>query len=237
MITQRQSDSISSDAIETDSIKSDPIEIEQGSMVEQSGVEAIATIDGVAEEQLYRSSVYKVLAGLLRTAPDNNALEQVSAFAAIEQEGDELALAMSMLGLSAKASDANSIDDEFHALFIGLGRGELMPYASWYLTGFLMEKPLSALRDELAALGFERSENVHEPEDHIAALCEVMAMMIDEGYALNQQASFFTTHMSNWLNHFFTDLSQADSAVFYRSVGRFGQAFSTFEKQYLTMTV
>ncbi len=225
MITQRQSDSISSG----------PISTVQKPVVET--IEPVETMDCVPEEQHYRSSVYKVLAGLLRTAPDSDALEQVSAFAAIEQEGDELALAMSMLGLSAKESDADSVDDEFHALFIGLGRGELMPYASWYLTGFLMEKPLSALRDDLAALGFERSENVREPEDHIAALCEVMAMMIDEGFAIQQQENFFTGHMSSWLDHFFKDLSQAESAVFYRSVGRFGQAFSAFEKRYLTMPV
>lgn len=222
MITQRQSDSINT---------------EQESIVEKTTVESDETVNCVSEEQHYRSSVYKVLAGLLRIAPDNDALQQVSAFASIKQEGDELALAMSMLGLSAKASNTNAVDDEFHALFIGLGRGELMPYASWYLTGFLMERPLSALRDELAALGFERSEDVHEPEDHVAALCEVMAMMIDEGFAIHQQEQFFTTHMSNWFDHFFTDLSQAESAVFYRSVGRFGQAFSAFEKQYLTMSV
>ena len=222
MITQRQSDSINT---------------EQESIVEKTAVESDETVNCVSEEQHYRSSVYKVLAGLLRTAPDKDALEQVSTFASIETDGDELALAMSMLGLSAKASNASAVDDEFHALFIGLGRGELMPYASWYLTGFLMEKPLSALRDELAILGFERSQDVHEPEDHVAALCEVMAMMIDEDFTVHQQEKFFTTHMSDWFGHFFTDLSQAESAVFYRSVGRFGQAFSAFEKQYLNMSV
>ena len=222
MITQRQSDSINT---------------EQESIVEKTAVESDETVNCVSEEQHYRSSVYKVLAGLLRTAPDKDALEQVSTFASIETDGDELALAMSMLGLSAKASNASAVDDEFHALFIGLGRGELMPYASWYLTGFLMEKPLSALRDELAILGFERSQDVHEPEDHVAALCEVMAMMIDENFTVHQQEKFFTTHMSDWFGHFFTDLSQAESAVFYRSVGRFGQAFSAFEKQYLNMSV
>jgi TorA maturation chaperone TorD len=227
MITQRQSDSINVE----------PKPVVKKTIVEKSVAESVMAMDGHAEEQHYRSAVYRVLAGLLRTAPDNDALGQVSAFASIEPQADELALAMSMLGVSASASNADSVDDEFHDLFIGLGRGELMPYASWYLTGFLMEKPLSSLRDELAALGFERSADVHEPEDHVAALCEVMAMMIEEGFALKQQEYFFTTHMSNWLEHFFIDLSQADAAVFYRSVGRFGQAFSTFEKHYLTMQV
>jgi len=233
MITQRQSDPTKLDSTRAGSTGSDSISTVQKPVAGKP----VTTMDCITEEQHYRSSVYKVLAGLLRTAPDNMVLQQVSAFAAVEQEVDELSLAMSMLGLSAEASDADSVDDEYHELFVGLGRGELMPYASWYLTGFLMEKPLSALRDELAALGFERSEDVHEPEDHVAALCEVMAMMIDEDFAIHQQAHFFTSHMSNWLDHFFTDLSQANAAIFYRSVGRFGQAFSSFEKRYLTMSV
>ncbi len=187
------------------------------------------------QEQHYRSAVYKVLANLLQNAPDSDALQQVATFAGIESQGEELALLMSMLGVSAAATDADAVDDEFHELFIGLGRGELMPYASWYLTGFLMEKPLSILRDDLLALGFERGEGVHEPEDHVAALCEVMSIMIDEDFTQSQQALFFTTHMSTWLERFFADLSQADAAVFYRSVGRLGQVFIAFEKHYLTL--
>ena len=227
MITQRQSDSISSALVNR----------EQGPVAEKLAVEPVAVMDSIAEEQHYRSSMYKTLAGLLTAAPDNDVLQQVSVFSAVEQDVDDMSLAMSTLGLAAQASDAASVDDEFHALFIGLGRGELMPYASWYLTGFLMEKPLSSLRDDLAVLGFARSDKVHEPEDHIAALCEVMAMMIDEKFSLQQQGDFFSKHMSNWPDHFFTDLSQADAAVFYRSVGRLGQAFCAFEKQYLTMSV
>lgn len=227
MITQRPSDSISSTLTNT----------EQKSIVEDFSVEPVAVMDSIAEEQHYRSSMYKTLAGLLRSAPGNDVLQQITVFSAVEQDVDDMSLAMSTLGLSAQANDAASVDDEFHALFVGLGRGELMPYASWYLTGFLMEKPLSSLRDDLAVLGFERSDEVHEPEDHIAALCEVMAMMIDENFSIHQQAEFFMRHLSNWQEHFFSDLSQADAAVFYRSVGRLGQAFSAFEKQYLAMPV
>ena len=226
MITERQSDLIN------------PVSVNmtQKASVKKNSAEQQA-IDFIAEEQQYRSSVYKMLAGLMRTAPDKNTLDNISVFASIEQQQDELVLAMSMLGVSATAIDVAAVDDEFHALFIGLGRGELMPYASWYLTGFLMERPLSTLRDELAVLGFERSDNVHEPEDHIAALCEVMAMMIDEGFSINQQEKFFSAHIASWQECFYTDLSEAESSVFYRSVGRFGQAFSAFEKKYLAMPV
>ncbi len=85
-----------------------------------------------------------------------------------------------MLSLAAEHSSTESLRDEYHALFIGLGRGELVPYGSWYQTGFLMEKPLGLLRADLARLGFERAEEVHEPEDHVAALCEVMALLIQD---------------------------------------------------------
>ncbi|MEZ5449041.1 MAG: molecular chaperone TorD family protein [Thiolinea sp.] len=105
--------------------------------------------------------------------------------------GDELAIAMAGLGLAAQHADPADVDDEFHDLFIGLGRGEVVPYGSWYLTGFLMEKPLGQLRQELRVLGFEREPNVYEPEDHAAALCEVMALLIEDQGAIELQAGFF----------------------------------------------
>ena len=82
------------------------------------------------------------------------------------------------------------MDAEYQDLFIGVGRGEVVPYGSWYMTGFLMDKPLALLRADLAALGFERQENVKEPEDHAAALCETMAMLINEGQDLDAQRTF-----------------------------------------------
>ena len=189
------------------------------------------------QEQHYRIGAYGMLAQLLRHAPDQPMLDKVAGFAGIEPTRDELALAMSMLGLSASDSKPQAVDMEFHDLFIGMGRGELVPYGSWYLTGFLMEKPLGKLRDDLAMLGFQRQEGVTEPEDHVAALCEVMAMLISEGVSFQQQSHFFESHMAGWLEHFFADLSEAKTAVFYRAVGRFGAAFAAMEKRYLSMPV
>lgn len=191
----------------------------------------------VTQEDRYRSGVYGLLAGLLRSAPNQAALDRVAGFASVEPSQGEMALAMSMLGLAAKTCSPESIDDEFHDLFIGLGRGELVPYGSWYITGFLMEKPLGRLRDDLAQLGFQRNEDVCEPEDHVAALCEVMLMLIDDGAGLELQAHFFNTHMAPWIKQFFVDLSEAKSAVFYRGVGRFGAAFLELEERYQAMQV
>ncbi|MCW9048253.1 MAG: molecular chaperone TorD family protein [Gammaproteobacteria bacterium] len=190
----------------------------------------------LAEDQ-YRAGAYSLLAELLRQSPEQEILNTVTGLADVLEKKDDLAIAMLMLGLSARETKINHLDDEFHALFIGLGRGELVPYGSWYMTGFLMEKPLGLLREDLARLGFVRNNNTYEPEDHVAALCEVMAQLISEGRDLDQQKSFFDMHMSSWLAQFYADLSAAKSAVFYRSVARFGKAFFDFEKQYLAMSV
>ena len=193
--------------------------------------------EGTIEEQHYRAGAYSLLAALLRNSPEQALLGHVAELAAIGQSSDELSLAMSMLGLAANDSSPESINDEFHVLFIGLGRGELVPFGSWYQTGFLMEKPLAVLREDLAVLGFERQNTTHEPEDHVAALCEVMAMLISDGQVLPRQADFFNAHLDAWIDQFFNDLSTAKNAVFYRAVGRLGTAFIEFERSYLSMNV
>lgn len=197
------------------------------------------------ENQQYRAGAYRLLASLLREPPGDAMLEHVKSLAEVEVDNanNELSVALQMLGLAAQHCDPEAIDDEFHALFIGLGRGELVPYGSWYLTGFLMEKPLAILRDDLARLGFERSEDMKEPEDHFAALAEVMSLMISDeteetaNAQLELQQQFFDAHVGNWAEQFFNDLTNASSAVFYRSVGRMGSAFIEFEKQFLSMKV
>ncbi len=184
----------------------------------------------LSEEERYRVGAWQLLAALLRSPPERSLLDRLAALG--DAQGnvtDDLAMALRMLGLAARTSDPARLDDEYHELFIGLGRGELVPFASWYLTGFLMETPLAALRDELARLGFERRETVHEPEDHAAALCEVMAALIEDPELAAEQGPFFRAHIAPWMERFFTDLVAARSAVFYRSVGRLGCAFLALE--------
>lgn len=205
-----------------------------------------AQTESVDAEQLlenqYRVGAYSMLATLLRQPPPQQVVNTVTGLADVfEKDGlkkkDDFAIAMSMLGLAARVATLAELDDEYHALFIGLGRGELVPYGSWYLTGFLMEKPLGVLRDDLATLGFTRSDSICEPEDHVAALFEVMVLLINEGRSLTEQTTFFDAHISPWLGQFYIDLSEAKSAVFYRAVARFGKAFFDFEKQFLAMRV
>ena len=190
----------------------------------------------IAEEQARRAGMYSVLAALLRDAPGKDVLDFVARLETdVEADNSELPVALTMLALASRHSSAESLRDEYHALFIGLGRGELVPYGSWYQTGCLMEKPLGLLRADLARLGFERNEDVHEPEDHIAALCEVMALLIQDQVPIEQQTRFFNSHIGNWAETFFTDLAEAQSSVFYKSVARFGASFLSLEGRYLSL--
>ncbi len=190
-----------------------------------------------SREQQYRAAAYSIIAALLRDVPDEQTLLQIGAFEQVGIDEDEMLLAMSSLGLAAQAVNRDTIKDEYHNLFIGIGRGELVPYGSWYLTGYLMEQPLSALRDDLAELGIERDTEVNEPEDHIASLCEVMSILISDSADIHLQKQFFEKHLGSWCEKFFNDLETAESASFYRSVGRFGSAFISIDKQYLNMPV
>jgi TorA maturation chaperone TorD len=188
------------------------------------------------EEQARRAALYQLLAGLLRDAPGEAVLDYTRGLEAdAGGRQSELPLALSTLALAARHSAVDSVRDEYHTLFIGLGRGELVPYGSWYQTGFLMEKPLGLLRADLRRLGFERDDDVREPEDHIAALCEVMSLMILDGIPIENQQQFFDHHLGNWAGDFFRELAGAESAVFYRSVARLGEAFLSLETRYLSL--
>jgi TorA maturation chaperone TorD len=208
-------------------------DIESGQSVGQVAVEWHE--NPVEQEQQYRAAAYGMLAALLRDVPDAALMSQVAKFSGVDEGGDEMALSMSLLGLAAERCSIESVNDEYHALFIGIGRGELLPYGSFYLTGFLMEKPLGDLRDDLDRLGYEREAEVHEPEDHVAALCEVMAMLIQDGSSIDTQRVFFVSHINTWFKQFFTEMSAADNAVFYKAVARFGAAFLEIEKRYLSV--
>ncbi len=187
----------------------------------------------VVTAESLRSGTYRLLARLLAAAPDAGLLERLRTIATVTPS-DELGTAWTGLRQVAEPAQSDRLALEFHELFIGLGRGELVPYGSWYRNGFLMDKPLGELRRDLAALGYAGAETC-EPEDHAAALCEVMALLVlDEEISFQAQQRFFDTHVGSWLDAFFKDLEMARSARFYRAVGRLGSAFITLERRYLS---
>ena len=194
---------------------------------------AVRAAPAEPENQL-RADTYRLLGRLLAAAPDEDMLTLL-AEAPVTEDGDLLAVAWRLLATSAGRTTARPVSDEYEALFIGIGRGELMPYASWYLTGFLMEQPLAKLRADLRQLGFERQDGVCEPEDHAAALCETMALLASDDTALETQAEFFEAHIGPWMARLFRDMQEATAARFYRAVGQLGEQFIETDQRYLEM--
>lgn len=189
----------------------------------------------MSEEDQYRANLYGLLARLLSAAPDAELLALLAQPTG-EEESGPIAAAWATLRLAAEQAEPEALADEYHDLFIGIGRGELMPYASWYQTGFLMDQPLLILRRDLATMGMERPEGVSEPEDHAAALCEAMSLLIrDPDWDFATQQQFFGNHLGCWIDTFFRDLQTAQSARFYRSVGQLGEALVSLDRRYLAM--
>ncbi|TVS12572.1 MAG: molecular chaperone [Wenzhouxiangella sp.] len=187
-----------------------------------------------------RLDAYALLAGLLRNPPEHEMLELLRGLGSQPEQQrrtTDLQAAWKGLAEAAAKADAESVESEFNRLFVGLGRGELLPYGSYYLSGFLMDKPLADLRDELGRLGIQRADGVSEPEDHAAALCETMALLADpeHGIPLSGQKEFFGTYVGAWMPSFFNDMQGAKNADFYVSVGRLGEAFMEFERVWLSL--
>lgn len=191
---------------------------------------------GLTEEDSLRADLYAFLAALLATPPGPEAIDHA---AALTGDDSDLGQGINALARLAASMSAKGVEREYNALFIGLGRGELLPYASFYLTGFLNEKPLARLREHMAMLGIARDAAVKDPEDHIASLCEIMAGLIRGDFgaplSIEDQEAFFNSHLATWAGHFFTDLEGAEGSVFYAPVGKIGRAFMDIEVEAFRM--
>lgn len=193
--------------------------------------EATRTVD---EIDRLRAHEYALLAALLARAPDRDLLTRVAAL-----KGDVTPLGMAHIALAeaAASADPNAVSREYFDLFVGVSRGELLPYGSYYLTGFLYERPLARVREDFQHLGIETAEGQVEPEDHIATLCEVMAGLADGQFEAEAGAEqrFFERHLKPWAARFFADLETAKLARFYRAVGDVGRLFMEIEAEAFAM--
>ncbi|MBL4815029.1 MAG: molecular chaperone TorD family protein [Shewanella sp.] len=178
----------------------------------------------VSENDQLRADIYQLLAALLRSQPSAELLQFLANLELDVDDPSEMTKAWSALKLAANQFSSEQLEEEYFNIFYGVGSGEIMPYASWFMTGSLMDKPLAMLRQDLIQLGFEREENVKEPEDHVAALCEVMGVLLLEapGY---RQLGFYQRHISSWIERFCTSLAATPSAAFYATVAQLAKSF------------
>lgn len=182
------------------------------------------------ELDLFRAQHYGLLALLLGRAPTAGLLSQIG-----ELKGDAspLGRAHDRLAQAARDADPDAVSREFFDLFIGVGRGEVLPYASYYLTGFLQERPLARVRADMAAIGIERTGGVSEPEDHLAILFDAMASIASGGIDAEPGAEsrFFASHIQPWADRLLADVETARAAEFYRHVAALGRLFIEIETE------
>lgn len=182
-----------------------------------------------------RADEYALLASLLIAPPDSAMLARLSDL----QGNADTPLGRAHIGLAQAAIShgADAVKREYFELFIGVGRGELLPYASYYLTGFLNERPLARLRADMLRLGVARADGHCEPEDHLASLCEMMSGFACKRFEISDdgEQSFFERHVEPWAERFFSDLENAKTAKFYRSVGMVGRVFMDIEREAFAM--
>lgn len=188
------------------------------------------------DEETARAEVYGVLAALFYAPPSPELMAQLrvavteapAAGGFLEEPWRQL------VGAARELSDAQ-VADEYDALFGGVGKPDVMLFGSFYLSGFLNEKPLAQLRSDLAALGLSREEGVNETEDHFACVCEVMRYLIAgddvEVANLTQQQKFFSTHLQPWGMALCDAIEQHPQARFYAALAGFVRAFLSVEAQ------
>jgi TorA maturation chaperone TorD len=181
-----------------------------------------------------RAAEYALIGSLLLQAPDAGTLRRLSR---LEGDATPLGRAHAALAAAAGTAEAEAVEREYFELFVGVGRSELLPYASYYLTGFLYERPLATLRGDLSRFGLERTEGHCEPEDHLGTLCEIMSGFAGGRFAASaaEEAAFFAAHVEPWAGRFFADLERTKAATFYRTVGTLGRTFFAIETEAFAM--
>ena len=201
--------------------------------METINLQPAESVISLRDEDALRADIYALLASLCRQHPSEELLAFLSSLEEDAGASNSMAQAWGLLKMAASRANANALEDEYLNIFIGISQGELTPFASWYLTGSLMETPLIELRHDLQLLGYQRDEQVKEPEDHIAVQLEVMSLLIQNGASLERQAVFFQRHLNAWAHQLFADMAEAPSAVFYHAVAMLGQAFIKTESVHL----
>ena len=196
------------------------------------------SIDIIDTEDQLRADMYSFLASLLRTEPTAELVNQLTN---LESDDSPIGKSIKTLSKLASSMDLPTIRDEYVRIFVGVGRGEILPFAFYYLTGFLKDKPLAKLRNDMKEIGIELVENVKEPEDHIASLFDMMSGLIlgkfNKKFSISEQKDFFNKHLDPWVDLLMRDIESSKIAVFYSPIGTIGREFIEIERSSFSMDV
>lgn len=200
--------------------------------------ESVSTDDpNDQQEEAARADMYGLLASLFFRPPQSSILEAIASSAS--QADSLLGDAWTSLADACKRMDEAQVHEEYDRLFVGVGKAEIMLYGSYYLSGFLMEKPLAELRTDLAEMGLERPPHIAETEDHVSSLFEIMRMLILSDDAmetgLTKQKQFYAKHIQPWIHELCDAIESHPAANFYKSVANLTRQFADIESQAFDM--
>ncbi len=192
-----------------------------------------------APEDAARADLYALLARLFYAGPDAAVLAAIAtAEALVAPSETPLSMAWRALQEASRAIDALLAADEYTTLFVGVGKAPVSAYASHYLTENYKELTLVHLRDELERLGLARRADATEPEDHIAALLDVMQHLVRRSENDEPaQAAFFNSYLKPWHEKFCTSIEESDRAGYYRLVSRLMKCYFAIEVELFEWTV
>ena len=192
----------------------------------------------INEEDQLRADMYSFLANLLRAEPDEKLVKQLTL---LKSDDSPIGKSIKTLSKLATSLDLPTIRDEYVKIFLGVGRGEILPFASYYLTGFLKDKPLAKLRQDMQDIGIKLEDEVKEPEDHIASIFDMMSGLIlgkfEKKYSITDQKDFFNKHLAPWVDLLMRDIESSKIAVFYSPIGTIGKEFMEIERASFSMNV
>lgn len=197
---------------------------------------SVSAAPEIAPEDESRAAIYAMLAKLLSAPPTADDLAAIG-----QLQGSDSAFGQSIRRIAEAARSVRVADaeDAYHTLFIGLTRGKLLPYGSYYLTGFLHEKPLARLRATMGQLGIESDPDNKDPEDHIASVLDMMGGLIRGDFGqpvpVAQQRKFFHDHVQSWAPYFFRDLEKVEDHELYAAIGNVGRIFLELEDAAFSM--
>ena len=190
----------------------------------------------ICDEDLARAEVYALISTLLYQAPSNELLGAIASSNSLcnDDSVTEFCRAWRALQQAAAHGDTDRIKDEFDTAFIGTGRQPVMLYGSFYVTGFLHDKPLARLREQLTQMSVKRQNGRHESEDHISALCDVMRFLIAGNSealpaSIDEQRRFFCEHIGQWYPQLCAAIDTATETQFYKHVANFMREFFVIE--------
>ena len=199
-------------------------------------IQPLHFVETLPPEEVARANFYGLLARLFYGPPDASLLKTIAAAGDIDAEDAGISGAWRALVRAAGAADAEAARDEYDTAFVGTGKSPVTLYAGAYLIRFSSEAPLAQLRGELNALGLERRAGAHEPEDHIAALCDVMRYLIAvQKRDLFEQRRFFERWIGPVVEPLCDAIEREPATAFYKAVGQFAKAFLALERSAFEM--